>query len=155
METQWQLRPEGSPNVMTGEIGAGADKQARSDASDEVSRLVPMRIGDATVFLSRPDRDAVIEESDEIRPVVKVTLPSPQEAFEQAGAFLCECVRIFDDRIGRLAHQPGQITVEFALSFEVTGKAALVPVFITGETKGGTAIKVTAVWGRESEAGSS
>jgi hypothetical protein len=38
------------------------------------------------------------------------------------------------------------VSVEFSLSFEATGKAQLVPVFVTGETKAATGLKVKAVW---------
>ena len=42
--------------------------------------------------------------------------------------------------------RPDQMSVEFSLNFEVKGKAALIPVFVTGETGAQTGLKVTALW---------
>jgi hypothetical protein len=36
--------------------------------------------------------------------------------------------------------------VEFSLTFEVKGKASIVPVFVTGESSVQSGLKVTALW---------
>jgi hypothetical protein len=110
-------------------------------------RFVPMQIGGATVFVQETGEPVWIEEDDQIRPVGP---RSPTEAFESAGEILRECVRVIGDGLESLAAKvrPDQITVEFSLSFEVKGKASLVPVFVTGESGAQTGLKVTAVWKR-------
>ena len=108
-------------------------------------RLVPLQIGNAIVYVEHVGEPVVIEADDSIRPVA---LPRPQEVFENAGEILRECVRVIGDRIGAMTEkaQPAEIVVEFALSFEVKGKASVIPVFVTGETGVQTGLKVTAKW---------
>lgn len=55
------------------------------------------------------------------------------------------------ERVETLAEnvKPREVTVEFTLSFEASGKAQLIPVFLTGQTKAATGLKVTAVWGSQ------
>jgi hypothetical protein len=42
--------------------------------------------------------------------------------------------------------------VEFAVNFEATGTASLIPVFVTAGTKASTGLKITAVWRRSEKA---
>jgi hypothetical protein len=127
------------------EIGVTGVNKPRSESAS-TRQLVPMRVGSATVFVERVSERAEIQADDTIYPV---SPPSPEEAFEKAGNILQECVRVVGERVEELAEKakPRDITVEFALSFEAAGKAQLIPVFLTGETKAITGLKVTAVWG--------
>ena len=107
-----------------------------------------MKIGNATVYVEQVGEPVTVEADESIR---LVRPPSPQEAFEAAGQILHECVRVLGDRIGTLAEKarPQQIIVEFTLSFQVKGAAAIIPVFLTGEATTKTGLKVTAVWGQD------
>lgn len=136
---------------MTDEIGFGGTGGSRDDSSG-MPRLVPMRVGNATVFVEQVGEPAEIQADDAIYPV---SLPSPEEAFEKAGQILQECVRVVGERVDELAEKarPREITVEFSLSFAAAGKAQLIPVLFTGETKAVTGLKVTAVWGPKPEGG--
>jgi hypothetical protein len=104
-----------------------------------------MRVGSAVVYFEQVGELAVTEEDDRIRPVAA---PTPQEAFESAGEILHECVRVIGEKVEALAAsaRPDEISVEFSLNFEVKGKAALIPIFVTGETGAQTGLKVTASW---------
>jgi hypothetical protein len=106
-----------------------------------------MRLGSAIVYIEQVGDPGVIEADDQVRPVAP---PTPEEAFERAGDILRECVRIIGERVEALVTRarPQEITVEFSLTFEVKGKAALIPIFVTGETGAQTGLKVTAVWKR-------
>lgn len=130
---------------MGDEIGFGGDGESRPEGGS-VRKLVPMQIGTATVYVEQVGEPPEIETDEDIYPVAP---PGPREAFEQAGEILHECVRVVGERIEGLTEKakPGQVTVEFTLSFEAKGKAQLIPVFFTGETKAQTGLKVTAVWG--------
>jgi hypothetical protein len=129
-------------------IGFGDSEQS---VSTSTRRLIPMQVGSATVYVEQFGAPPEVEVDDRIRPVA----PDPKQAFEQASEILRECVRVVGNRVEGLAEQarPRDITVEFALSFEATGKAQLIPVFLTGETKAMTGLKVTAVWGPLPEQG--
>lgn len=109
--------------------------------------MVPMQIGSATVYVAQSAGGGVAVEDDRIRPVAAL---SPAQAFESAGDILRECVRVIGERFENLAEKarPDQVTVEFSLTFEVKGKASIVPVFVTGESSAQTGLKVTAVWKR-------
>lgn len=129
---------------MSDTIGFGGDAESRPDSA-QARQFVPMRVGDATVFVEQTGERTEVALSDEIY----AAAPSgPDEAFEKAGEILQECVRVVGERIDRLAQKakPKEVTVEFALSIEATGKAQLIPVLLTGETKAATGLKVTAVW---------
>ena len=106
--------------------------------------MVPMQVGSATVYVVGSG-DARVVEDDRIRPVSPI---SPQEAFQAAGEFLHECVRLVGEKVETLAEKarPHEVAVEFSLSFEVTGKASVIPIFVTGETSAHTGLKVKAVW---------
>jgi hypothetical protein len=137
--------------MMSDAIGFGGSEQ--SAASTPTSRLIPMQVGSATVYVEQFGAPPEVEVDERIRPVA----PDPKQAFEQASEILRECVRVVGERVEGLAEKarPRDITVEFALSFEATGKAQLIPVFLTGETKAITGLKVTAVWSRQVEGSSS
>lgn len=110
-------------------------------------RLVPVEVGSATVWIEQVAEPAAVDEGDRVRPV---SAPSPEKAFETAGEILRECVRLVGERVANLAEKsrPQEVSVEFSLTFEVKGKAAVIPVFVTGETAAQTGLKVSAVWKR-------
>jgi len=126
------------------EIRTGTGPVARADVAP-ARRLVLMRVGSANVYVEEVAEPAAIDAGDQVRPVAP---PSPHEAFETAGEILRECVRVIGERIESLAVEarPQKISVEFSLSFEVKGKASLIPIFVTGETGAQTGLKVTAEW---------
>jgi hypothetical protein len=136
---------------MSDEIGFEGSEESRAEAA-RTHELVPMRVGNATVFIERAGALAEIPSDDTIYPV---SPPSHEEAFEKAGQILQECVRVVGEKVEELAGKakPRDVTVEFALSFEAAGKAQIIPVFLTGETKAITGLKVTAVWGPTLEGG--
>lgn len=121
------------------------DHQVLPPTTAATRRLMPMRIGQATVYIEQVGVPAEVEQPDGIYTVA----PSPQEAFEKAGEVLQACVRIVGEQIDRLEDwMPHEVTVEFSLSFEGTGRASIIPVFVTAETKATTGLKVTAKWQR-------
>ena len=137
---------------MGDEISVGG--VAETSASDG-RRLVPMKVGSATVYVEQVGPPAEAVADDTIYPVA----PSPREAFETAGEVLRECVRVVGEKMAAMgeaaqphavalakAALPEEVTVEFSLTFEASGRAALIPVFVTGESKAQTGLKVTAVW---------
>lgn len=132
---------------MNDDIGFGGSGQ-HSVEPTPTRQLVPMRVGNATVFVEQGGGPAEIQTDDAIYPV---SPPSPEDAFEKAGQILQECVRVVGEKVEELAGKarPRDITVEFTLSFEAGGRAQLIPVLFTGETKAVTGLKVTAVWGPE------
>ncbi len=132
---------------MSDEVGIGPRTKTALEPVPS-RRLVPMRVGNATVYIREVGGPALIEADDQVRPVAP---PSPEAAFESAGEILRECVRVIGERVEALTAKarPHEITVEFSLSFEIKGKAALIPVFVTGETGAQTGLKVTAVWKRQ------
>ncbi len=129
---------------MSDKIGFGGGAESQLDSA-RTRRFVPMQVGSATVFVEQVGESVEVEANDEIYPVAP---PSPAEAFVKAGEALQECVRVVGEKIEGLADKakPEQVTVEFTLSFEAKGKAQLIPVLLTGETKATTGLKVTAVW---------
>jgi len=137
---------------MSDKIGFGDNR--RSPESTATRRFIPMQVGSATVYVEQIGTPPEIE----VDPRIRAVAPDPKEAFEQASEILRECVRVVGERVEGLAElaekaRPRDITVEFALSFEVKGKAQLIPVFLTGETKAVSGLKVTAVWGPQMEGG--
>jgi hypothetical protein len=125
--------------------GIGFGGREQSTATAPTSRLIPMQVGSATVYVEQFGAPPEVEVDDRIRAVA----PDPKKTFEQASEILRECVRVVGERVEGIAEKtrPRDITVEFALSFEATGRAQLIPVILTGETKAVTGLKVTAVWG--------
>ncbi len=118
-----------------------------------VQRLVPMHVGGAIVYVEQVGGPASVEGQDDIRPVAP---PAPGEAFQSAGQILHECVRVIGEQVEGLEAKarPDEITVEFSLSFEVKGRASLIPIFVTGEAGAQTGLKVKATWKREPAGGS-
>ena len=129
---------------MNDEIRVGGISESLSQPASP-RRLVPMQIGSAIVYIEQVGESITVETDDRIRPVAP---PNLQEAFEAAGGILHECVHVLGERIEALAEKakPQQITVEFSLSFEVSGKASIIPIFVTGQAGSQTGLKVTAVW---------
>lgn len=107
-------------------------------------RLVPMQVGTATVFVEAVEDDTVLE-TDGFQAVSAL---NPQQAFETASDALKECVRVMGERIETMtgAMRPREVGIEFTLTFDVEGKATIVPVLITGKAKTAVGIKVTAKW---------
>lgn len=135
---------------MSSEITMGGPSPSETTPDESERRFVPMRVGDAWVYVEQvgepPD---IAEESSEI--YMAAGIPSPEDVFENASGVVKECVRIVGDRLGDLrrsgkAVMPEELSVEFSLSFEGSGKASLIPVLVTAETKTTTGLKVKAVW---------
>jgi hypothetical protein len=107
-------------------------------------RLVPMQIGDAVVYIEPLDEPAQVEETGDLRPVSV----DPREAFEKASDALRECVRVVGERVidSTAAFVPDTVGMEFTLTFDVEGRASIIPVLLTGKAKSGIGIKVTAQW---------
>ena len=136
---------------MGGEITARADI-AQTNQGGPARIMVPMQIGSATVYVVQTEGAGPAVEDDRIRPVGAL---SPSQAFESAGEILRECVRVIGERIENLSEKarPQQVTVEFSLTFEVKGKASIVPVFVTGESSVQSGLKVTALWKNDTREG--
>jgi hypothetical protein len=122
---------------------------SRSDAPpprppSEQRRLVPMKVGDAVVYIEPLEGDAVLEAEAGFRPVGL----DPTEAFEKASDALRECVKVLGARLENLgdAMKPEEVGVEFTITFDVEGKASIIPVLLTGKAKTSMGIKVTALW---------
>lgn len=127
---------------MSDEIGYESDARSEQDLPT-TRKLVPMRVGEAIVHVEETP-GLVSGGGDDIYPVASST----EEAFERANEVLEECVRVVGERVSTLGDvKPKQITVEFSLTFEATGKSQIIPVLLTGETRAGAGLKVTAVWG--------
>lgn len=109
-------------------------------------RLVPMKVGNAVVYIEQVGEGVEVAADDTIYPVA----PTPVEAFEQAGQALEECVRVLGERITTLGHmvRPEKVTVEFTLAFEASGTARIIPFFVSTSSKVNTGLKVTAEWDR-------
>lgn len=109
-------------------------------------RLVPMRVGAAAVYVELTGDPPSIEGDDEI---YAAAAKDPADVFGAAGRVLEEVVRVMGERVAALGERarPDQVSAEFSLSFEAGGKAHLIPVLFTGETKAVSGLKITAVWG--------
>ena len=129
---------------MSDEIGYGRESAAEAE---EVSarQLVPMRVGQATVYVESIQDSVDIRLSNE---QIEPAAPEPDEAFEKAVEVLKEYVRTIGEQVQQLGSKaaPEEITAEFALSFGVTGKTQILPILLTGETKATAGLKITAVW---------
>jgi Trypsin-co-occurring domain 1 len=106
-------------------------------------QLVPMKIGEATVYIEQIG-EVEVGVSDEIY----AAAPDASEVFQTAIEAIGEGVRAVGDRLGRLGDKihPDEVSVEFSLSFDAKGKAQVIPVFVTTEASIHTGIKVTATW---------
>lgn len=130
---------------MGDDIGFGGGGEERSGPSPE-RRLVPMKLGDAEVYVERIGSPNEVENSDRIY----TAAPGSDMAFEEAMQILRECVRVVGEHITSLGEEaiPKQVRVEFALSLEAKGEAKIIPVLLTGEAKAASGFKITAVWGK-------
>lgn len=139
---------------MNGSIRAGKEPSRKRSAALVERRLVPMQVGGATVYIEQFGATPVVETEGTIRPVAP---PTSADVFERGSDILHECVRVIGERIEAMgqAVRPDKVSVEFSLSFEVKGKAAVIPVLLTGESSGQTGLKVTAEWTRKEAKGGS
>lgn len=128
---------------MDDEITLGTDSEAEVGSARR--RLVPMRVGEAAVYVEVADEPPAIEGDDEIYAAAP---KGPRDAFDEAGKVLREAVRVVGEQVAALGEKarPDQVSAEFSLSFEAGGKAQLIPVLFTGETKAISGLKFTAVW---------
>ncbi len=124
----------------------------RPPGATPVRRLMPMHVGGAIVYVEQVGEPASVEAQDDIHPVAP---PSPDEAFQSASQILNECVRVIGEKVEAIAAEvrPDELAVEFSLSFEVKGRASLIPVFVTGEAGTQTGLKVKATWKRAPDGG--
>lgn len=129
---------------MDDEIGLGIGGGAEAKAPG-ARRLVPMRVGDAAVYVEVAGESLGVEGDDEI---YTAGAEEPGDAFGEAGRVLKEVVRGVGEQVAALAEKarPEQVSVEFSLSFEAGGKAHLIPVLFTGSTKATSGLKVAAMW---------
>jgi hypothetical protein len=128
------------------EIGLGiSDEGSEESETRKARRLVPMRVGEATVYVELAGEPPAVEGDDEIYGAAPT---EPGDIFGKAGKALKEVVRVVGEQVAALGEKarPEQVSVEFALSFEAGGRAQLIPVLFTGETKAVSGLKVTAVW---------
>lgn len=129
------------------EAGIGDDTRGKPTGA---RRLVPIRVGEAAVYVEVSSEPPDVEEDGEIYPAVA---KGPGDVFGEAGKILKEIVRATGEQVTTLGDKakPEQVSVEFSLSFEAGAKAQLIPVLFTGETKATSGLKVTAVWGTSKE----
>jgi hypothetical protein len=124
------------------EIGIPGD-----DEDGQVSttrRLVPMQVGSAVVYVEPFDEGAELQDDGGLRPVGV----DPRQAFETASEALKECVRVVGGQLASVgsAITPHTVGMEFTLTFDVEGRASIIPVLLTGKAKSAMGIKVTAEW---------
>ena len=110
----------------------------------EDRRMVPLKIGEATVYVEQVGPLPEVERTE----FVPVSALNPTEAFDKASEAIKECVRIVGGRIEELKEglKPREVSVEFSLGFEASGRASWIPVLFQTEAKASAALKVTAVW---------
>ena len=108
-------------------------------------RLVPMRVGDAEVYIEAVGPSPQLEASADFEAVGGL---DPGEAFERASDALKQCVRIVGERLANLgdALEPDEVSVEFTITFDVEGKARIIPVLLTGKAKTSMGVQVNALW---------
>jgi hypothetical protein len=129
---------------MSGDFDAKGDGDGVVAAGTQERRLVPMQVGEATVFVEAARDEPAIQETDDFH-VVGV---NPREAFETASEAMKECVSVLGARIDSMqdAMRPHEIAVEFTLTFDVEGQARIIPVLLTGKAKSAVGVKVSARW---------
>jgi hypothetical protein len=108
--------------------------------------LVPMKVGNATVYVVQTGDASIVAREGEIHTVA----PDAREIFDRAVDVIRECVVKIGDGIEALAEKamPRELTVEFSLTFEAKAKGAIVPIFVTAEHGVGAGLKISAVWKR-------
>jgi hypothetical protein len=115
-----------------------------TDGQQGARRLVPMRVGAATVYVEATGDAPVLPPDDDFHAVGV----NPQEAFETASEALKECVRVMGERLESIrgGMRPQEIGVEFTITFDVEGQARIIPVLLTGKAKTAVGMKVSATW---------
>lgn len=131
---------------MNNEIQAGGVDSSLHDAADHRRRLIPMKVGDATVFILQVGTATVLE--DDEAGGLHAVAPDPKQVFDKAVDVIRECVRTVGERVEALAEKamPKEITIEFSLTFDAKAKGAIIPVFVTAEHGLQTGLKVIAKW---------
>lgn len=113
-------------------------------------RLVPMKVGSATVFI---DQVGVVPSPLADDRIYAVGALDPTQAFERAGEALREILAWVEKRSHELGdRRPDDLTVEFSLGFEVSGQASIIPIFVSSSGKFDGNLKITAVWHRDTKA---
>ena len=133
---------------MSDEIKVGGATASAPVTGGDQRSLVPMKVGNATVYVVQTG-DAKIVTDDEIY----TAAPDPREVFDKAVDVIRECVVKIGKGVEAVAEKamPRELTVEFSLTFEAKGKAAIIPVFVTAEHGVGAGLKISAVWKRGDE----
>lgn len=134
------------------EVQAGGASPTTSATHDTRRRVVPMKIGNATVYVE-PVGELKIDADDDADDIHTVA-PDPQEIFDKAIEAARECVRVVGERLKTISGEamPQELTLEFSLTFDAKAKAALIPVFVTAEHGLQTGLKITAKWKRAAPA---
>jgi Trypsin-co-occurring domain 1 len=131
---------------MSDEIRPGIGSQLQTSPQVQ-RRFVPMKVGDATVYVEQIGDLAEAATVD----IHGVAMPTPADVFAKASEILHEGVRLMGEKLKLLEEKtaPQKVTVEFSLTFEAKGTTSLIPVFVTGTAGAGTGLKVSAVWERD------
>jgi hypothetical protein len=111
---------------------------------DEETRLVAQRVGDTVAYFRVSGRPLKVEGESELRAVAKLDV----NAFDEAAHIVREGFKTISSNIASLKDElkPGEFEVELSFGFEAKGKAAIVPVLLTGESTATVGLKVTARW---------
>lgn len=131
---------------MNSEIRAGGVDSSLADDAKHQRRLIPMKVGNAIVFIQQTGVVTAVEE--DMGGGLYAAAPDPQQVFDKAVDVLRECVRTVGERVEALAEKvmPTEISIEFSLTFEAKAKGAIIPVFVTAEHGLETGLKVVAKW---------
>ena len=115
-----------------------------TDRQQGARRLVPMRVGAATVYVEATGDAPALPPGEAFHAVGL----DPQEAFATASEALKECVRVMGERLESMRDgmRPQEVGVEFTITFDVEGQARIIPVLLTGKAKTAVGIKVSARW---------
>jgi Trypsin-co-occurring domain 1 len=127
------------------EVHAGIDARAEDSRAVRLEpELIQTSIGGAVVYFRVENTLPCIVADGEVRAVAALD----ENAFEAAAKVIRESVRVIGSQLHDVGAElmPSELTVELGFTFAATGKATIVPVFLTGETKGELALKVTAKW---------
>ena len=129
------------------ETHSGIESDTTNKTAKDVSELVETKVGNAIVYFRVDKVSPAVVTSEETRAVAAID----ENPFEAASKVIRESVRVIGSHLHELREElmPEELTVELGFTFEAKGKATIVPVFLTGETSGGLAFKVTAKWQRE------
>jgi hypothetical protein len=126
--------------------GLGIPESTAGDGAGDgtARRLIPMQVGSAVVYVEAPEEEPTLEAVGGFEAVGL----DPTEAFARAGDALRECVKVVGDRLEQMgeAIKPAEVGIEFTITFDVEGKATIIPVLLTGKAKTAMGIKVSALW---------